>query len=168
MIFVTVGTHEQPFDRLMKAIDSFAEKTDEKIIVQYGYSNYIPKNCITYNMISSDDMTNYVNEARIVITHGGPGSIMLPLLKNKKPIVVPRQHAFGEHVNDHQVLFTKFLEKDNKVIAIYDIDDLETAILKYDKQENFSLDIEKNIHNFNTAFEKEINKLVGLQYEYNN
>ena len=40
MIFVTVGTHEQPFNRLVKAVDEL--KKDgvivEKVIIQTGYS----------------------------------------------------------------------------------------------------------------------------------
>lgn len=45
MIFVTVGTHEQPFNRLMKEIDKIALQLDneEEIIVQYGFSTNIPE-----------------------------------------------------------------------------------------------------------------------------
>ena len=45
MIFVTVGTHEQPFDRLVKAIDELKRDqliTDD-IFIQTGYSTYSPK-----------------------------------------------------------------------------------------------------------------------------
>ena len=42
MIFITVGTHEQPFDRLLKIIDKMVEsgKIDEKVIIQKGYTDY--------------------------------------------------------------------------------------------------------------------------------
>ena len=42
MIFVTVGTHEQPFDRLLKCIDKMIEDgvIKESVIVQKGYTNY--------------------------------------------------------------------------------------------------------------------------------
>ena len=45
MIFVTVGTHEQPFNRLIEEIDKL--KGDgiikEEVIIQKGFSNYEPK-----------------------------------------------------------------------------------------------------------------------------
>ena len=44
MIFVTVGTHEQPFDRLIKCVDELKRdnKIKENVIIQTGYSNYEP------------------------------------------------------------------------------------------------------------------------------
>ena len=45
MIFVTVGTHEQPFNRLIKYMDQFAMRMElgEDVIIQTGYSTYEPK-----------------------------------------------------------------------------------------------------------------------------
>lgn len=45
MIFVTVGTHEQPFDRLLKKIDELIENKiiKEKIFAQIGYTDYKSK-----------------------------------------------------------------------------------------------------------------------------
>jgi UDP-N-acetylglucosamine transferase subunit ALG13 len=40
MIFVTVGTHPQSFNRLLKAIDELVErgKIKEKVVMQIGHS----------------------------------------------------------------------------------------------------------------------------------
>ena len=109
MIFVTVGTHEQPFNRLVKAVDEL--KKDgvivEKVIIQTGYSTYEPKYCQWSNLIPYQQMIKNVKEAHIVITHGGPASFIMPLQIGKTPIVVPRQHKYEEHVNNHQVEFTR-------------------------------------------------------------
>ena len=53
MIFVTVGTHEQPFDRLLKCIDKMVEsgKIKEKVIIQKGYTDYNPCHCESYKLI---------------------------------------------------------------------------------------------------------------------
>ena len=158
MIFVTVGTHEQPFDRLMKEIDRIASTTEEEVIVQYGYSTYIPSNCKSSQMISSQDMERYTKEARIIITHGGPGSILLALMNEKRPIVLPRQKKFGEHVNDHQVDFTKHLEKEGTIIPIYDIETLEKAINEY-SDDKIKIDIKARTKAFNQKFEEEVDKL---------
>lgn len=133
MIFVTVGTHEQQFDRLIKEVDILVDKgiIQESVFIQSGYSWYKPKSCKHEELISYQIMKKKIQESSIVITHGGPGSIMLPLSLNKVPIVVPRQKKFGEHVDDHQVKFTHRLEKEKKVIPIYDIKDLKESIANY-------------------------------------
>ena len=65
MIFVTVGTHEQPFDRLLKCIDKMVEegKIHEKVIIQKGYTDYEPQHCESSKLISYEDMQKYINEA---------------------------------------------------------------------------------------------------------
>lgn len=72
MIFVTVGTHEQQFNRLIEYMDKWAIENDEEVIIQTGYSTYEPKNCKWQKLFSFQEMCKYVDDARIVITHGGP------------------------------------------------------------------------------------------------
>ena len=107
MIFVTVGTHEQPFNRLIECIDSLKRDgvIEEEVIIQTGYSTYEPKYCTWEKMFPFQEMTRFVREARIVITHGGPSSFIMPLQVGKTPIVVPRKQKFNEHVNRPQVFF---------------------------------------------------------------
>lgn len=157
MIFVTVGTHEQSFTRLVKKIDDLVgEKIiDEKVFIQTGYTDYIPKHCEYASMIDNALMEQYSKEAKIVITHGGPGSIMTPFGFGKIPIVVPRQHECGEHVDNHQVKFTNKLESAQKVIAVYDIEKLADTILNYDeKVKTLKNDFESNTKKFSEKFEK--------------
>ncbi len=47
MIFVTVGTHEQPFNRLVKKIDDLKRDgvITEEVLIQTGFSTYEPKYC---------------------------------------------------------------------------------------------------------------------------
>lgn len=135
MIFVTVGTHEQPFNRLIKNIDELTGKgiLNEDVFIQKGYSDYCPKYCSYKGMLGFDEMNKYAEDARIIITHGGPGSILLSWNFNKVPIVVPRDPVFKEHVDRHQIMFTKRLEVLNKVIAVYDIDELQYKIINFEK-----------------------------------
>ena len=151
MIFVTVGTHEQPFDRLTKKINEIAKKMpDERIIVQYGYSNYIPNYCICKKMMDYDEMEEKYKKANIIITHGGPASFIKSLQYGKVPIVIPRMKEFNEHVNNHQLEFVKQIEKKEKnIIAIYDINDLENAIKQYKKTSEILLkNYKSNTQNF--------------------
>ena len=136
MIFVTVGTHEQPFNRLIKKVDDLVADGDikEKVIVQTGFSTYVHQNCEAHKMMSFDDMQAALKKARIVITHGGPSSFIEALQFGKVPIVVPRQEKFHEHVNNHQVEFTELIAKRmNNIIPVYNIDNLKKIIDDYDE-----------------------------------
>ena len=110
MIFVTVGTHEQQFNRLVEYMDKWAIKNDEEVVIQIGYSTYKPRVAKWSKLFTYSEMIKYVEKARIVITHGGPSSFIMPLQIDKTPIVVPRQKKYDEHVNNHQVKFDGLLD----------------------------------------------------------
>lgn len=153
MIFVTVGTHEQSFCRLIKKIDELKINgiIDEEVIMQIGYTNYKPQKCKWQKLIGFDLMKKYCKEARIIITHGGPGSIMMALQNNKKPIVVPRMKEFNEHVDNHQVLFCKKMESFNKIVPVYDIESLQSVILNYNDEK---IEYKSNTKNFVAKLEQ--------------
>lgn len=134
MIFITVGTHEQQFNRLIREVDRLKEDgiIEEEVFIQLGYSDYIPKNCKWKDMISYDEMDNYVKNSRIIITHGGPGSIFQCINYNKIPIVVPRNPEYDEHVDNHQIKFVRKLDEKKSVIGIEDIDKLGDIIKRYE------------------------------------
>lgn len=134
MIFVTVGTHEQQFNRLVEYMDKWASQHDEEVIIQTGYSTYKPKVAIWSNLFPYSEMVKRVDEARVVITHGGPSSFIMPLQIGKTPIVVPRQSNYNEHVNDHQVKFCQEVEKRmGTIIVVEEIERLASIIEKYDE-----------------------------------
>ena len=126
MIFVTVGTHEQPFNRLIQKIDELKKDgiINEDVIIQTGFSTYEPKYCQWSKLIPYQQMVKNVADAHIVITHGGPASFIMPLQIGKTPIVVPRQHQFNEHVNDHQVEFARNVAQ--RMGTIIPVEDIET------------------------------------------
>ena len=163
MIFVTVGTHEQQFNRLIKEVDRLKGEgiIKEDVFIQTGFSTYEPKNCEWSKLIPYKEMQRLNKEARIVITHGGPASFVAPLQLGKIPIVVPRQAKFDEHVNDHQVDFAKAVSERNKnILAIFDIKELEKTIVNYDKLVK-KIDKTTASHNkeFCEAFNKEVKRI---------
>ena len=136
MIFVTVGTHEQPFNRLIQKVDELKRDgvIKDDVIIQTGFSTYKPKYCQWSKLISYQQMVKNVADARIVITHGGPASFIMPLQIGKTPIVVPRQHQFNEHVNDHQVEFARNVaQRMGTIIPVEDIETLGDIITNYDQ-----------------------------------
>lgn len=164
MIFVTVGTHEQPFNRLVKKVDDLVAQGNikEKVVIQTGFSTYNATHCEAHKMMSFDEMQQALKDARIVITHGGPSSFIEALQFGKVPIVVPRRQEYNEHVNDHQVDFTKLIEKRmNNIIPVYDIDQLSETIKNYeDIVKNKNTGESSNNREFNIRFEKIIDGLI--------
>lgn len=160
MIFVTVGTHEQPFNRLIECIDNMKRDgviTDE-VIMQTGFSTYEPKYCKWSKLLPYKKMVQNVEDARIVITHGGPASFIMPLQIGKTPIVVPRQKQFDEHVNDHQVEFAKAVsERMGTIIPITDIMQLQDTILNYD---SIIASMPSKMNSNNATFNKELAEIV--------
>lgn len=145
MIFVTVGTHEQQFNRLVKYMDDWAMHNDEEVIIQIGYSTYEPRIASWSRLYPYKKMVELVDKARIVVTHGGPSSFIMPLQVGKLPIVVPRQIRYSEHVNNHQVKFVKEVEQRlGTIVVVEDIDSLGEII---DNYENIKRIIVNNSNN---------------------
>lgn len=163
MIFVTVGTHEQPFDRLIQCVDALKASgaIEDDVFIQTGYTDYEPKSCRWSKLLPYSDMEEYVRNARIVITHGGPSSFIMPLQMGKTPIVVPRQEKFGEHVNDHQLLFAREVAKRQKsIFVVEDISTLsETISLYEEKVKQLSAGLQSNNAKFIEGFSTLISDL---------
>lgn len=155
MIFVTVGTHEQQFNRLVKKVDELKGEglIKEDVLIQTGYTTYEPKSCDWKQWIPYQDMIQYVKKAHIVITHGGPSSFIMPLQLGKTPIVVPRRHEYNEHVNNHQVSFCNVVEKRmNTIIVVDNVDNLKEVINHYETHiDGMKNGINNNNHYFNDS-----------------
>lgn len=165
MIFVTVGTHEQPFNRLVEYMDNMKRDglIDEEVVIQTGYSTYEPKYCTWQKLYPYKSMLDLVEKARIVITHGGPSSFIMPLRIGKTPIVVPRQKQFNEHVNDHQVNFALAVaERMGTIVTVVDMDELGNTILNYDSiVGGMNRESKSNNAKFNADLEKIVDELMS-------
>lgn len=164
MIFVTVGTHEQQFNRLVQKIDELKRDgvIQEEVLIQTGYSTYEPKYCEWQQWVPYPKMIENVDKARIVITHGGPSSFIMPLQVGKTPIVVPRQAKFEEHVNDHQVKFCNAVaDRYGSIFVVEDIEKLGEAITGYeDLVKAMPGKQESNNAKFNAELEKIVEEMM--------
>ena len=104
MIFVSLGTNDKSFERLLKVIDKEIEKGNikDKVIVQSGYTKYSSDNMEIIDLMSMSMFNKCIADCDILITHGGVGTILDGLKKGKKVIAFPRLSKYKEHVNDHQ------------------------------------------------------------------
>lgn len=131
MIFVTVGTHEQPFNRLVRRFDELVTGgiLTEPVFIQTGYCTYEPKYCEWERFIPASEMKERMTAADVVVTHGGPSSFIEAMVAGKVPVVVPRLARYGEHVNDHQEAFARLVaNRKGGIVPVYDVADLPGAI----------------------------------------
>lgn len=146
MIFVTIGTHPDQFDRLIKRIDEIAPKLKEEIIVQRGFTKYVPKNVKYFEF--TKDMDEYYKRARIVIAQSATSLIEFILKFGKPVITVPREHKYREHINDHQVEFAEYFSKNANVMMVRDMKNLTPQLLKkYNKKPKIDKSKISNLQN---------------------
>ena len=164
MIFVTVGTHEQSFERLIKKLDELVasgEITDE-VIIQKGYTDYEPKHCKANALIPAQEMAYYMQNADLIISHGGPATYMAAVSKDKPTIIVPRLSKFSEHVNDHQLDFAKKINKasDYDLTVVTDMDELSPLIREKLHNDNDSKLANSNTDHFVEQFTNLLESLI--------
>jgi UDP-N-acetylglucosamine transferase subunit ALG13 len=129
MIFVTTGTQE-PFDRLIKAIDGIAHRRpDIRIVAQVAKSQYQVKNVGVHEFLTPVEFNAYFNDARLIVSHAGMGTIISALVQEKPILVFPRLARHGEHRNDHQLATARAFEKLQYVHAAYSEEELEAKLL---------------------------------------
>lgn len=121
MIFVTVGTHHQPFDRLLDAVAALGR---DDVVVQHGHSSAPRGVAEAVPFLPFADIEAKMHAADAVVTHAGVGSILLALRCGHTPIVVPRLRRHGEHVDDHQAELTDALAGRGVVVALDDVTEL--------------------------------------------
>lgn len=106
-VLVTVGTDHHPFDRLVNWTNSWLAarlEPDAECYLQSGTTT-VPLGCPGASFLTLEELTRRLDEADVIVCHGGPGSISAAWKRGRLPIVVPRLSALGEHVDDHQADF---------------------------------------------------------------
>ncbi len=131
-IFVTVGTHPQPLDRLLEKLDELAGKgrlgKESELFAQTGCCTHRPVNFGWKPLLSAEELGKRFKWADLVISHGGAGSVINALKAGKRLLIVPRLEKFGEHTDSHQIELAKAMEREGKARAVYGMDKLEAAI----------------------------------------
>lgn len=153
MIFVTLGTQDKHFSRLLEAVEKL--NIEEKIIAQTGSTDFKSNKMEIHRYMSAEEFEKYVKDARVIITHAGVGTIILGLKFHKKMIVAARRKEYKEHVNDHQMQILDNFSKEGYILPLYEFDNLEKLINEEFKPREYTSNKEK----FNSLLEAEINSL---------
>lgn len=128
MIFVTLGTQDKPFVRLLVYLDQMIENgmiTDPEIIVQAGSTKYDSKHMKIVDYIDMQQFNSYIERCDLIISHAGVGTIINGINHGKKILAVARRESYGEHENDHQVEITTKFESLGYLIGCLDAEDME-------------------------------------------
>lgn len=132
MIFVTLGSHDKPFNRLLEAVQEEIDKKNikDEVIVQAGATKFNSKDMKIFDLISIQEFDDLVSKCDLLITHGGVGSIMTGLKKGKKVIACARLAKYKEVVNDHQKQIIENFDKAGYIIGVTDLKDLDKALTR--------------------------------------
>lgn len=130
MIFVTIGSQDIPFDRLLQAVEKQIKKGNikEEVIAQCGKTKFKSDKIKLFNYLEIEEFNKLVKEARLIICHGGVGSILDGLKNNKTVIACPRLSKYKEHNNDHQLQIVEEFSKKGYIIPLKDPNKLEIAL----------------------------------------
>jgi UDP-N-acetylglucosamine transferase subunit ALG13 len=128
LIVVSVGTDHHPFDRLVGWMDDWAGSHPEvRVVIQRGSSGPTA-HAESHALISHGELCELFAEARAVVTHGGPSTVMDIRASGRLPIVFPRDPAHGEHVDGHQMRFGQHLARHRLARIAYSGDELANAL----------------------------------------
>lgn len=130
MIFVTLGTQDKSFSRLLEAIEKGIDLgyIKDEVIVQAGVTDFKSDKMKIYNLLSMEMFDNYIKSCDLLITHGGVGSILNGLKNNKKVIAAARLKKYDEHESDHQIQIIDEFVKLNYILKLDDFDKLNELI----------------------------------------
>lgn len=155
MILVLLGTQNNSFHRLLEEIQKNIDNGNikEEVIVQKGYTKFESDKMTLYSQLPLDKIEKLIENANLVITHGGVGSIINSIQKGKKVIAVPRLKKYNEHVNDHQLDIVKSFNEIGYIIGLNNVNELEEAL--------------KNVQNFEPKqYIKNTGKILKIVEEF--
>ncbi|HFK1497453.1 TPA: PssE/Cps14G family polysaccharide biosynthesis glycosyltransferase [Bacillus paranthracis] len=131
MILITVGSQKFQFDRLLKEIDHLVEEKkiqSDEVFAQIGYSTYEPRLYSYKKFLNKEEFLDLMEKSEIIITHGGTGSIINGVKKEKKVIGIPRMVEHGEHVDNHQFEIIEQFTNSKLIYGISDVNEIENAL----------------------------------------
>ena len=162
MIFVTLGTQDKKFTRLLDCIEKNIKNgvIKDEVIVQAGSTSYQSDVMEIKPFLDRDEFKKYLMDAKVIITHGGVGTILEALKNGKKVIGAARLEKYGEHVNDHQVqLLTRF-DEDKYIIYAENLDEFDKY---YKKIKRFKpKKYVSNQDKFNEQLDNYISKYISI------
>jgi UDP-N-acetylglucosamine--N-acetylmuramyl-(pentapeptide) pyrophosphoryl-undecaprenol N-acetylglucosamine transferase len=132
-VVVTLGsmrTYQFPraVERLAAMLPEILEP-DAEVLWQVGPTDTSSLGIHSRDLIPASELAGAIAEADLVVAHAGIGSALTALEAGKRPVLLPRRQAMGEHVDDHQVLIAEDLEHRHLAVS-RDVDELSVDDLR--------------------------------------
>lgn len=127
MIFVTVGTTDLSFNRLIQAADDLARVSEDEFVIQIGHSIYEPLDAQWFRFDDPGRIQQFIAQAEVVVTHGGFAAISDCLRARRRIVACPRRTELGEAVNPQHEL-VNYLAERGLLIALAEVTRLAEAI----------------------------------------
>lgn len=155
MVFVILGTQDKEFPRLLDAVEKQIKNgvIKDKVVVQAGQTKYESEYMEIFDFLPMPKFEKLMDEADLIITHGGAGSILDAIKRGKKIIAAARLAKYKEHHNDHQKQIIGEFVKQGYLLELSDFNKLDKII---EKSKNFKP----------KKFESNTNNMVKLIGEY--
>lgn len=158
LVFVSVGTDHHPFERMVRWVDAWSRRrTDIEVVIQHGEAAG-PSHATARAYLAHSELVHHIAQASVVVSHGGPATIAEAWRAGLIPLVMPRSHALGEHVDDHQQAFATVLADREQVVRIGSEDELFAALDRALAEPEWlrrpfarHVDVEQSIHNFSVV-----------------
>lgn len=134
LVFATVGA-TLPFTRLVELVTQAKQLgvITEQVLLQTGVGGAAPETVEGLTTVADmpfGEVQATLAEARLVICHGGTGSIITALQNGCAAIVIPRLFERGEHYDNHQLEIAESFQSRGLVFLADDLDSLARAIAK--------------------------------------
>lgn len=110
-VVVSVGTQEgYPFPRLFRAVAPLLSQVDD-VLYQTGDTDVSEFGITGRVSLPYSELKDAMKDADVVISHAGVGGAVTALELGKHPILIPREVAHREHVDDHQFQVARELDR---------------------------------------------------------
>ncbi len=131
MILVLLGTFNVEFKRPLIELEKLCieGKLSEDITVQNGYTKFSSPFFKMFSFVEPKVLDRWYDDARIVITHAGTGSIIKGIKKGKKVIAIARLKKNGEMVDDHQLEILNEFALSGYILPWNEHDSLEQILM---------------------------------------
>ena len=135
LIFVILGTQDKGFDRMLKEIDELKKDgiITSRVVVQAGSTNFKSNEMDIIDYLPMQKFNEYIEEADIIITHGGVGSILDAIKHHKKVIAIPRLEKYHEHVNNHQIQIVEEFDRLGYIMDCGNLKRLGNKLMEIEK-----------------------------------
>lgn len=97
-IFVTLGTRDEPFTRLLQGVEDLIKKgiIKEKVIIQAGHTKFSTNLAEVFDFCMPEKIDKLIRNAKYVITQESAGIGTQCLKYRTRFIVMPRDYQYGE------------------------------------------------------------------------